>query len=172
MLLARQHTALFLALLLGPAISMATESDRQMPIEVQADTAMVDEAKGSSVYRGNVIIVQGTLQVRADEVEIYSEGWEVTRIIARSNENSKRLAHYEQQTNEAKDMVVADARSITYLVQEERVQLAGRARLQQLDDVFTGELLHYDMAKGIVDLSSGGSSGRVNMTLSPKKRPQ
>ena len=172
MLPARQHIALFLALLLGPAISTAVESDRQRPIEVQADTAMIDEAKGSSVYRGNVIIVQGTLQVRADEVEIYSKDREVTRIIAKADENSKRLAHYEQQTNETKDMVIAKARSITYLVQEERVQLAGSARLQQVDDVFTGELLHYDMARGIVVLSSGGSSGRVNMTLSPKKRPQ
>jgi len=164
----RLRFALYLLTLL-PTFLYALETDREQPIRIQADAAIVDETKGSSVYKGNVIITQGTLQVTADEVEIFTADSEVIQIIAKTNKGSEVLAHYQQQTNEAMDMVVANARKITYLVQEERLHLAGDARLQQVQDVFTGQLLYYDLGRGIVNLSSGGGSDRVNMTINPKK---
>ena len=66
-------------------------------------------------------------------------------------------------------MVSAEARKITYLVQEERLHLAGSAKLRQVGDIFTGELLFYDLGRGIVNLKSGGSNSRINMTITPKK---
>lgn len=160
--------ALYLLTLL-PALSSALETDREQPIRIQADAAMVDEKKGSSVYKGSVIITQGTLEVTADEVEIFTADSEVIQIIAKTNKGSEVLAHYQQQTNEAKDMVIADAQKITYLVQEQRLHLAGDARLQQVQDVFSGQLLYYDLGRGIVNLNSSGGSDRVNMTITPKK---
>lgn len=148
----------------------ALDEDRYQPITIQADAAMVDDNKGTSVYRGNVTINQGTLHVSADEVEIYTADNEVIQIIAKTDKDSERLAHYEQQTNADKDTVQADAKMITYLVQEERLHLSGQARLEQVGDIFTGELLYYDIPRGIVNLSSGNQEGsRVNMTITPKK---
>lgn len=146
----------------------ALETDRTQPIRIQADAAMVDENQGASVYRGNVIIRQGTLEVTADEVEIYTTDSAVIQIIAKMDKDSEKLARYRQQMNKDADMVEADARKITYLVQEERLHLSGDARLQQVEDIFTGELLYYDLARGIVNLSSSGGSDRVNMTITPK----
>ena len=149
---------------------LALDTDRDQPIRIQADSAMVDENEGTSVYRGNVIIEQGTLRVRAEEVEIFTSESDVIQIIARSKPGS--LAHYEQQTNLDRDMVTAQARKITYLVQEERLHLSGRASLSQAGDKFTGELLYYDLTRKIVNLSSGGGSDRINMTITPKKRSE
>jgi lipopolysaccharide export system protein LptA len=160
--------ALYL-LTLMPTFSFALESDREQPIKIQADAAIVDEKNGSSVYKGDVIITQGTLEVTANEVEIFTADGEVIQIIAKTEEDSELLAHYQQQVNETMDMVVADARKITYLVQEERLHLSGDARLQQVQDVFTGQLLYYDLGRGIVNLNSSGGSDRVNMTITPKK---
>ena len=163
-------TAVIATLILGtPSPMLGLESDRDQPIKIQADTAMVDEAEGTSIYRGDVIIVQGTLQVTADEVEIYTAESAVIQIIAKAERNSSKLAHYEQQTNEEKDMVTAEARKITYLVQEERLHLSGKARLKQDGDEFSGELLYYDVGRGIVNLNSGDGSERINMTINPKK---
>ena len=159
--------ALYLLTLL-PTLSYALETDREQPIRIEADAAIVDETKGSSVYRGNVIITQGTLEVTANEVEIFTADSEVIQIIAKTEKGSEVLAHYQQQINEAMDMVVADAKKITYLVQEERLHLSGDARLQQVQDVFTGQLLYYDLGRGIVNLNSSGGSDRVNMTIIPK----
>jgi lipopolysaccharide export system protein LptA len=164
------HLRFALCLLtLLPTFSSALESDREQPIRIQADAAIVDETSGSSVYKGNVIITQGTLKVTANEVEIFTADGEVIQIIAKTDKDSEELAHYQQQINEASDMVVADAQKITYLVQEERLHLSGDARLQQVQDVFTGQLLYYDLGRGIVNLNSSGGSDRVNMTITPKK---
>ena len=164
------HLRFALCLLtLLPTFSSALESDREQPIRIQADAAIVDETSGSSVYKGNVIITQGTLEVTANEVEIFTADSEVIQIIAKTEKDSEALAHYQQQINEAMDMVVADAQQITYLVQEERLHLSGDARLQQVQDVFTGQLLYYDLGRGIVNLNSSGGSDRVNMTISPKE---
>ena len=160
---------LILALATGAPFVQALETDREQPITIRADGGEVDENQGTFVYRGNVIITQGTLEVTADEVEIHTAERAITQIIARMDKDSEDLAHYQQQMNEADDMVYADARKITYLVQEERLHLSGEARLQQVEDVFTGELLYYDMARGIANLSSGDQSNRVNMTITPGK---
>ncbi len=170
-MLLKNLSTLFISLLaLLPVASSALEGDRDQPIEIQADAAMLDETQGKSIYQGSVIITQGSLQVSAEEVEILTVDSEVTQIIAIAADGE--LANYQQQMNDQKDMVTAEARKITYLVQEERLHLAGNARLQQVEDVFAGELLYYDMAKGVVNLDSTGGTGRVNMTISPKKSPQ
>jgi lipopolysaccharide export system protein LptA len=164
------HFRLALSLLmLSPTLSSALESDREKPIKIQADAALVDESNGSSVYKGNVIITQGTLKVTANEVEIFTAANAIIQIIAKNDKDSEALAHYQQQINEAMEMVVADAKKITYLIQEERLHLSGDARLQKVEDVFTGQLLSYDIKGGIVNLNSLGGSDRVNMTISPKE---
>lgn len=165
---ARQTLSLLTLLALSCAnLAHALESDRDQTIEIQADAATLDESQGKSVYQGQVVITQGTLEVTAEEVEIHTVDSEVIQIIATAGTNE--LAHYQQQMNENREMVSAQAKKITYLVQEERLHLAGTASLRQVDDVFTGELLYYDMANGIVNLHSSGGSDRVNMTISPKK---
>ena len=156
-------------LMLLPTFSSALESDREQPIRIQADAAIVDETNGSSVYKGNVIITQGTLEVIANEVEIFTSAGEVIQIIATTDKDSEVLAHYQQQINDAMDMVVADAQKITYLIQEDKLHLSGDARLQKIQDVFTGQLLSYDLERGIVNLNSLGGSDRVKMTITPNK---
>ena len=156
-------------LTLLPTFSSALESDREHPIRIQADAAIVDETNGSSVYKGNVIITQGTLEITANEVEIFTAAGEVIQIIATTDKDSELLAHYQQQINESMEMVVADAKKITYLIQEERLHLSGDARLKKVQDVFTGQLLSYDLARGIVTLNSIGGFDRVNMTITPRE---
>ena len=148
---------------------MALNSDREQPIEISADAGMVNEAAGISTYSGNVAIDQGSMHIAADEVEVVITDKQVVQIIARSLPESKDLARYEHLPDKADTPVFAEARLITYLVQEERLQLAGQARLQQIQDSFSGELLSYDVNRGIVDLKSGNGEGdRIKMTISPK----
>ena len=52
---------LSLGLALGSAGAWALPSDREQPIRVQADTAELDDKQGVAVYRGDVVITQGTL---------------------------------------------------------------------------------------------------------------
>ena len=168
------RTSSILLLLLGMLILSvkvgALTSDGEQPLHIQADAAVMDDAKGSSVYRGNVSIEQGTLQIKADEVEIITSDSEVIQIIASTDANSKNLAHFEQLPDDSTDLVYADARKITYLVQEERLHLSGNATLRQTKDVLTGELVYYDITQGIMSLKSGGQQDRIDVIINPKAK--
>ncbi len=152
-------------------LTQALESDQNQPIKIQADTAIVDEAEGIAIYTGDVTIQQGTLNVSADKVEIHTSGEEVLQIIATVTETSKEQAHYEQQKNIQGDMVIARADRITYLVQENRLHLTGKASLQQAKDIFRSEFLVYEPDGSVILDSGAGEGDRVNMTISPKKIP-
>lgn len=161
---------LVLSLIAIPTMGFALTSDREKPIHVQADSATVDDESGTSIYRGNVIIDQGTLQITADEVEVLTANSEVIQVIASANPGGK-LAHYEQQPDDSPEKVFADAKKITYLIQEDRLHLSGDARLKQEDDLFTGQILHYDITRGVVNLNSSGQAGdRINLTINPKAK--
>ncbi|MGZ8272156.1 MAG: LptA/OstA family protein, partial [Methylophilus sp.] len=45
--------------MLLPTLVMAEAADKDKPIELEADTVLVDDAKKTSTYAGNVILTQG-----------------------------------------------------------------------------------------------------------------
>ena len=157
--------------LLFPLQGITLESDQKQPIRIQADKAVITEKEGLSVYEGDVLIVQGTLQINAEIVEIRSQDRIILEVLARSDAESKKLAKFKQTLNSGGDEVFAEAKKINYLVQEGHLLLNGKAKLEQRKDVFSGEALFYDIRKGLVNLNSGSSKQRVNMTISPKESP-
>lgn len=160
-----------LAFALCGASASASNTDSEQPIQISADAGMVNEAAGISTYSGNVAIDQGSMHILADEVEVITANNQVIQITARSVPDSTRLARYEHLQGNNDKPVSAEARMITYLVQEERLHLSGDARLQQTGDSFSGELLYYDVNRGIVDMKSGtGAGDRIRMTISPKQK--
>jgi len=158
---------LTLSLLTWIQSGWALSSDQDKLIRIQADAATVDDKKGITIYSGNVSIDQGSLLITADTVKVIMSKKEILQIIASMLPQSKKLAHYEQASDKDKGLVSADAKMITYFLQEERIHLSGDARLNQTGDIFSGDLLHYDLKKGIVDLK-GGHKKRVNIILKPK----
>ena len=143
--------------------SLALDSDRDKDINIRADAAIVDDKAGISIYSGSVKIDQGTLKISADVVKVIMKGSEVMQLIASMKPQSKSLAHFEQKQQKDQKLVSADAKTITYFFQEERLHLVGNAYLKQTRNSFSGELLYYDVAKGIVDVK-----GRVKIVISPK----
>ena len=155
-----------------PQWVFALASDRDQPISIEADSAFIDDVKGETIYEGNAIIIQGTLNINADKVKVIMSDSEVVQIIASMAPESSGLAHYEQMPDDEGGLVSANAKIITYFIQEEKLHLTGRAHLQQTQDKFSGELLYYDMTTGIVDLKGGATDnpqrGRVSITLQPQ----
>ena len=161
---------LLTALSLASVDSKALTSDRQKNIHVQADSAIVDDKSGQSTYTGNVVIDQGTLHITADKVQITSKQNEVVKVVASSNEHSEHLAHYQQQPDNSQQLVQADAREITWLVKERRLELQGNATLKQTkDSFFSGETIHYDVGTGTVNARSG-SDAQVETVFKPKQQ--
>jgi lipopolysaccharide export system protein LptA len=168
---------LLLTTMLMPLAGFGLTSDRDQPISIEADSAFVDDLNGITIYEGNAFIQQGTLNITADKVKVIMSDSEVIQIIASMEPGSKGLAHYEQVPDDDEDLVSADAKTITYFIQEEKLHLAGQSYLQQTQNKFSGELLYYNMTTGVVELKGGGkqvngNGGRVSITLQPKKKTQ
>jgi lipopolysaccharide export system protein LptA len=162
-----------LAMLLGSPVSWALPSDRDQPIRVQADSAELDEKQGVAVYRGGVVITQGTLKITGDKVTITQDArGDIEVFTAEGN-----LAYYEQLPAEDKSIVKAYGRTIQYFAPTERIVLIDEARVIQEGNTFKGEKIVYDTARQIVQAgrAQGGSVSkpqpRVDMVIQPKKKP-
>jgi len=157
----RNSLAVFAAFAVLSARVDALPEDAEQPIHIRADSAQLDENKNLVVYHGSVRMDQGTMRVTADTMTIELKDQLVVRITAEGDR-----AHYQQQLKPDESMVYADAKTIVYFTQDERVQLTGNAYLTQNKNEFTGDLIKYDIRAGKVDAQATGE-GKVQMILQP-----
>ena len=61
---------LLAAALLLPAAAFALTSDRNQPIQIEADQGSLDQGNRSTEFSGNVVIQQGTMYIRAAKVRV------------------------------------------------------------------------------------------------------
>ena len=135
----------------------ALPGDAKEPIEIEAYTVIIDERKGLSTYTGNAKVVQGSLTLSAEKIQLFSTQKEVTKVVAKGTKEQR--AHYKQnQTNQPR-FIEATALNITYLIKKEFVHLKGKAHLVQGFDSFSGGTLDYDIKndKVIAEKSKDGT---------------
>src|SRR5688572_12305450 len=48
----------------------AEKADRNKPVNLEADRVTIDDVKQLAVFEGNVVLTQGTLQIRGDRMEV------------------------------------------------------------------------------------------------------
>ncbi len=150
-------------MLLYPHVTLALPEDAEQPIHIQADSAELDETRGTATYRGSVRMDQGTLRVTADTMIIELKNERVVRITAEG-----KRARYRQQLKKDQSEVRADAETIVYHTQDERVELRGDAFLAQDGNEFRGQVIHYDIRAGKVD-AKADQPGGVQMILQPAR---
>lgn len=153
------------SLLLAAGAVQALPTDRDQPIKVAADSASFDQKSGQAVYRGNVIIQQGTLEVRADEVTLtVDKQGAVQKSVAKGNP-----AHYQQKQDEKKGLVTAEAQQIVYDAKSDSMIMTGNAKLKQDSSSFQGSTITYYISKQQAD-ASGDKNNRVQIEFKPQPR--
>ena len=151
-----------LVLLIGGKDALALPEDADQPINIRADTVEYDQTGNRIIYRGSVQVDQGTLRVTAEIMTIdLQDGNKVKRITAEDTP-----ARYQQQIEVDKELVRAEALTIIYHTQDERVDLKGAANLEQEGSTLTGDLIVYDIVAGRVD-ASATEEAPVTMVLQP-----
>ncbi|MGB0360258.1 MAG: lipopolysaccharide transport periplasmic protein LptA [Endozoicomonas sp.] len=162
------NKSLIVGLLFIPALAFGLPEDRQQPINIRSDTADIDNKKGISIYRGDVIITQGTTRITGDTVTVFTKGQEVTKVTA---QGKKKRAYYEELQPNAQGTIQAWGYMIHYNLNNEEIELINDALLALQGDTFKGEKINYDLAKQTVNakgLQSQGDDGRVQMIIQPK----
>ncbi len=144
--------------------SYAFIDDNKAPVDVKAQTVIIDKPSGLSTYTGNVEVTQGSLMLNAEEIQIFSIGQTISKMTAKGNK--KKLAYYKQNQPNQLHFVEAGALTITYFVDKQLVRLEGSAYLVQGFDYFSGGILDYDIKKDkIVAKKSKNGAQRVKFKI-------
>ncbi|MDX1459815.1 MAG: lipopolysaccharide transport periplasmic protein LptA [Xanthomonadales bacterium] len=144
----------------------ALKTDRQQPLEVNADTTDGILGDGVTKLSGNVEIRQGTLLIRADSAEVDKADGKVRQIVLRGREASL------EQEIEEQGRVQAWAQVIDYQVGSGIVMLSGGARVTHPQYEVSGDQLRYDLdAQHFEGNGNGDGNGRVRIRLDPEVAP-
>ncbi|HYQ37467.1 MAG TPA: lipopolysaccharide transport periplasmic protein LptA [Pseudomonas sp.] len=159
-----------LSSLLATVPAWALPSDREQPIRVQADTAELDDAKHVAVYRGGVVVTQGTLKITGDTVTVTQDkNGEIETFTSVG-----KPAYYEQKPAPDKPLVKAYGLTIQYFAANERIVLIDQAKVIQDGNTFEGEKIVYDTQRQIVNAGRATGSTvtaprpRIDMMLQPR----
>jgi len=155
----------------------ALSTDKDQPIEVEADTAELDDIKNKSVYTGNVILTQGTIRMTGDKMTVYhTEDDELDTLIMEGEP-----ATYRQLPDDSDVYDEAEAKTIEYYELQNLVILIEEAEVRQEGLNMTGKRIDYDTelsqvkarstAKQEPGQEASGGKERVKVILKKKKEP-
>ncbi len=161
----RKPFALFALFAVAAVVTLPTfarESDRNQPMNIESDR-QEGTLGGNSVntLSGNVVIQQGTLDIRAAKADIHQNGNEVVRAVLTGNQ-----AMLKQQMDDGSPMA-AKADRIDYNMSTDVVVLTGNYTVTTPRGSTSGQRLTYDLKSGRLE-SGGETGGRVKMTIQPK----
>lgn len=144
----------------------ALDSDRDQPIQIEADIAVRDEGAGETRYEGNVILTQGSLRITAELISIKHDSAAADKIVA-----TGQPATLVQQPASDQAPVDASARKIEYIRSEDLVRLIDEARIAQDGSVLSGDRIEYLVTQRKVKAAGTPGprgEGRVEVVIPPE----
>lgn len=156
-----------LAMLALPAL--AEKADREKPVHIEADNVTVDDIKKVSVFEGNVLLIQGTLMLRADRVDAKQGAEGLQNVFAKGKPVSFR-----QKREGVDEYVEGYGSQAEYDNVQGTLRLLGDARLRKVGEEIRGSQITYDSKtefyKVIGQEGAVGPSSRVRVIIPPKPK--
>jgi len=168
------RTLLTAVLALGGAMSAQAErADRQQPIVVEADKpGVLDLQRQVIVFNGNVQIVQGTMIIRAERIEVREQAGGTRSAVATGVPGQP--ATYRQKRDGVNEVVEGSADRIEYDAAAGTLRFVGNGAVRRLRagvvaDQITGAEIRWDDAAQQFKVIGGdaASGGRVRAVLTP-----
>ncbi len=168
-----------LSLLLAASVGdvSADKADRTRPMTLESDQpCVVNLLKQTSVCSGNVSISQGTLQIRADRLELSEtpEGY----LVALATGAPGQPASYRQKRDGVDEMVEGRAQRIDYDSRAGTLRFEGAAVVRRLRgatvaDEIQGAIILWDSSAESFrvqggDVTAGNPGGRVRAVITPR----
>ena len=157
---------LALLLFLLPLHCAALDSDREQPIEVEADYLEVRELENISIYEGNVVLIQGSLNIRSDRLIIhFNNANELTLM-----EMTGQPASFRQLDNEQQEML-GEGLEIDYTASNSMLELRRSALFMHASDLIESELIRINTATNAIEAGGKSTDERVKMVIKPRQNP-
>lgn len=177
MLVTKNNVSLLglLLILISPIPASALSSDRDQPMNIEADRVDIDDDKGTNTFLGNVVITRGSIRITGDKVIVYRD----------KNKNldkvhsSGKPAHFQQTPDNKKIPVIAEAEELFYDAIKEILIMRRNGKITQGGDTFTGDHIIYDSKRNKITARNTSTTktpankkdkGRVHITIQPKNK--
>ena len=171
----RIYRILVTCLLLSSFSVWALKDDFKQQILIDADNAVMEQEK--SVYTGNVVVNQGSMQLKSARLEVYLENRKPDKVIATGNPvYMKQVVEPGKLERHGKSSVAE------YFINKSLIILKGNAQVWIEENTGDGfgskgdrmdsDRITYDYKNEIVKAGQKGLTGkntRVHTVLSPKK---
>jgi lipopolysaccharide export system protein LptA len=165
-------TAIFMLAMSLPA--QAERADRDKPINLEADRITIDDVKKVQVYDGNVILTQGTLQIRASRLVVTQDADGFQKGSAQSGANG--LARFRQKREGKDEFIEGEGERIEHDARNEKTEFIVRAWVKSGLDEIKGHYVSYDALTEKYLVTSGGDTrsatgaaqARVRAIIQPK----
>lgn len=158
---------------------MALSTDREQDMQVEADNAELDAIEGISIYRGNVIVIQGSMRITGHTLTVhFNDDGDMELAIMNGSP-----ATYRQLPDGADEYDEARAQKMEYYPRQDSVILIERAWVKNPDgSTMTGNRIEYDTALSRVKVQGRAApakngvagedaGGRVKIIIKKKKTP-
>lgn len=163
-----------------PHDAAAERADRTKPLQYEADGGRADDKQGLVELKGNVVVSKGTLEIRADRIELRNgkQGQSAT-----ATGNAAAPARFRQKREGVDEYMEGRAQRIEYDVRNETVRFSQQAVLRRMrggvvTDEISGQTIVYDnIAESFEVLggtppaaaaASAPAGGRVKGVLAPR----
>ena len=151
--------------------AFAEKADKDKPIEIEADTVTVNDAKKISVYTGNVIVTQGTLIIHADKLVVREDVEGFQHSSSYGNPTT-----FKQKREGLEENVEGWADRIEYDSLADKVQFFTHAAMRRGQDDVAGDYISYNATTEFYQVIGGGAkvatpnnpAGRVRAVIQPK----
>lgn len=144
----------------------ALSSDSDQPIELEADSVEIDDEKGTSVYSGNVRLVQGSIRIQGDTLTITEVG---------EDENTAVMigtpVRFRQQPDGDEEEIRGQSLRAEYFTETGVLMLYDEAVIHQGKENFSSDRIRYNSNDSTVHAGQAASgTQRVRSTIMPKKK--
>ena len=178
-----------LAALLLTALALpvhAEKADREKPMNIEADRMSMDDVKKIQVFDGNVVIIQGTLQMRSNRLVVTQDADGFQKGVATGGADG--LARFKQKLDGKDEYIEGEAERIAlghllgrggidHDAREEKTEFFIRGWVKNGLDEVKGPYISYDAltekylvtnGRGESKTATGAAQARVRAIIQPK----
>jgi len=140
----------------------ALSSDRQQPIQVEADSLEVREMEKISIYSGNVHLKQGSLEISSEQLTLFfNDNKEITMMKLTGSPATFR------QLDDLQQEIHGEGEQIEYNQSESTLILLDNARVTHVGDTIESNKIQIDTITGGMKAGGTNSEDRVRMLIQP-----
>ena len=160
-----------------PLPAHAEKADREKPINHEADRVSMDDINKVQIFEGNVVLTQGTMQLRTSKLVITQDADGFQKGVATGGANG--LARFRQKRDGKDENIEGEAERIVHDARAEKTEFFVRAYIKSGQDEVRGHYISYDAlteryaaasAGGDTKTANGAQQARVRAIIQPKSK--